>query len=355
MKRDGLKFLIIFLGFILFLPFVLSAPEGFSDPLQLFNAGADGLISANDSIVYRYGHYSINGANWTRYDLFGSVYSGDWLKNSVAASINLPAGTHYVLVYSCSLVNNQWNCHGDQWQIRTVTVNSTSTYNLIFEETVEGPTPFSTAHNIEIGDWDYALQYVTSPPAHKGNKSARFEIREDQPLVKDGKRAEVTIVKGSEGHITKEAWYSFAVYFPTEGYEYDHEREAINQWYQSGSPSTSIRTDDGRILFEVGNHPDFRERIDLAEIEKDVWYTVVMHFIHSYEGDGFVELWYDGQKLITRNGGNMYDNVLPKWKIGVYKAAFKYNTSYVDKRIIYFDTIRVGNENATYEDMDPNQ
>src|SRR5687768_10050677 len=65
--------------------------------------------------------------------------------------------------------------------------------NLIFHETFEGFEPFSTVHNKEIGDWDYALQYVDLP-VYAGMRSARFEIQHDQPLVAEGKRSEVTVL-----------------------------------------------------------------------------------------------------------------------------------------------------------------
>jgi hypothetical protein len=222
--------------------------------------------------------------------------------------------------------------------------------NLIFEETFEGAKPFSAVHTMEVGTWDYALQYVTNP-VYRGLKAARFEIREDQPLVKTGKRSEVTVVKGAEGDITKNTWYSFAAYFPTDGYEFDSEREVINQWYQDGSPATSLRTQKDRFLLETGNTPDSREKIDLGPIAKDTWHEFVFHFIHSHGSDGLIEVWHNGKKVLTHKGGNMYDNVLPKWKIGLYKSAFKYGTSDVDRRVIYFDNIRVGNEKATYADM----
>ncbi|MEX2232400.1 MAG: hypothetical protein WD824_09585 [Cyclobacteriaceae bacterium] len=71
-----------------------------------------------------------------------------------------------------------------------------ATMNFIYKETMEGLIPFSTAHDLDVGDWDYALQFVKAP-YFRGLKSARFEIREDQLLVANGKRSEVTIVKGS--------------------------------------------------------------------------------------------------------------------------------------------------------------
>ena len=64
---------------------------------------------------------------------------------------------------------------------------------------------------------------------------------------------------------------------------------------------------------------------------------------------------FNGNKIITHKGGNMYDDVLPKWKIGLYKTAFEKETSDVDRRIIFFDNIRVGNEKATYNQMRPDR
>ena len=229
---------------------------------------------------------------------------------------------------------------------------STHAPYLIYEETMESSDPFATAHSWDIGSWDYALQFVDTP-VYAGLRSARFEIRIDQPLVSDGIRSEITIVKGADGEIGKETWYSFAVYFPTIGYEYDDTREIINQWYQDGSPATSIRTQRDHIILESGNSRTTRRQYAIAPIEKDKWHTVVLHFIHSYDSDGLIELWYDGEKNLTIHGGNMYDSVLPKWKIGLYKSSFKDGSSDVTSRIIYFDNVRVGNQRSTYDLMAP--
>ena len=137
------------------------------------------------------------------------------------------------------------------------------------------------------------------------------------------------------------------------GYEYDDKREAINQWYQNGSPATSIRTEEDRIYLVTGNELDTKKEIDIGPITKDIWHTFVIHFIHSHYSDGLIELWHNGNKIITHMGGNMYDDVLPKWKIGLYKTAFEKGTSDVNRRIIFFDNIKVGNENAAYDEMIP--
>lgn len=222
--------------------------------------------------------------------------------------------------------------------------------HLLYEETFEGPRPFSTAHLVETGAWPYALQFVQQP-VFQGKKAARFEIRKEQPLVKNGKRSEVCIVKGRDGGIGREAWYSFMVYCPSAGYEFDRDREVISQWYQKGSPAMSLRTHRDAFLLEAGNRSDNRQRYDLGRIAKDEWTEFVLHVVHSSREDGLVEVWRDQKKILTVAGGNMYDSFLPKWKIGLYKAGFKNNTSQVSKRVIYFDNIRVGSAQARLRDM----
>ena len=222
---------------------------------------------------------------------------------------------------------------------------------VIINETFEGSLFFQNIYALETGKWPYAVKQTDSL-AFRGKKSVRFEIRENQPLVKNGKRAEAVIIKNLP---SREMWYSFAVLFPAQGFEPDNQREVINQWYQSGTPSASLRIKDDTLLLEYGSSPETRLRESIANITKNEWHQVVVHFVHSAFNDGLVEVWYDGEKKISKHGGNMYDTSLPKWKIGLYKASFKHGTSDVSRRIIFFDNIRVGDKRATYEMMRPDR
>ncbi len=222
---------------------------------------------------------------------------------------------------------------------------------IIYSESFESAQPFSTAYNMETGDWDYALSYPGGN-AYSGEKSARFEIREDQPLIADGKRSEVVVIKGSEGKLAKNAWYSFAVRFPENGYEYDHEHDVISQWSEDGSP-VRLLTQKDSIFIEVGSEKGMKQEFFVAAIEKDVWHEVVIHIYHSHEADGILELWYDRERKVDFHGGNMYTSMLPKWKVGIYKPAYSEGTADVYRRIIFFDNIKVGDPNCTYEKMNP--
>ena len=230
--------------------------------------------------------------------------------------------------------------------------SSARSANLIYEETMEGSKPFSTANSTSsVGKQSYSLTYVNNP-VFTGSKAARIELRDSDPLVSTGKRVEVTPVNGSEGDITKDTWYSWAQFLPTD-YAKDKEPEVINQWFQGESPATAVRIKDDHYWLHTGNtlSPDNRKYIDLGAVSKGQWTQFAFHFIHSNGSDGLIEVYRNGTKILTHKGGNMYKGDLPKWKVGIYKSAFKYGTSQVSKRVLYYDDIRVGNANATLADM----
>lgn len=222
--------------------------------------------------------------------------------------------------------------------------------NLIFHETFEGPEPFSSVHNKEVGDWDYALQYVDTV-VYDGNLSARFEIRDDQPLVAQGRRSEVTIIMGTNGQLTKKAWYSFAVYFPA-SFASDTTYDVISQWYHQGSPVRLLVKRD-RFLIDVGCETESKEKMFVGDLTRDTWHEFVFHFVHSASQDGYMSIWHNGKQKVERSGCNLYGESLPKWKVGIYKFSFEVGTSLVKNRVVFFDNIKIGNENARYRDMEP--
>lgn len=215
---------------------------------------------------------------------------------------------------------------------------------IIYEETFEGAKPFSGAHSVETGT-EHALKIVPKP-GNPGNHAARFELRDSDPLVKRGTRAEVTIVKGEEGHINEDTWYAFEVYLPSEGFVDEEDTDLINQWHQDGFATTSIRVKNGRFQLKTGPSIKNMTTLDLEAAQKDVWHSFVIHFIHSTKEDGLIELWLNDEKVLTHKGGNMYEGLLPKWKIGIYKSTWNDEKTTTDVRILYYDNIKVGNDQA---------
>jgi Polysaccharide lyase len=253
--------------------------------------------------------------------------------------------------------------------------------NLIYEETFEGPSFFPLSgkgsdkvHSIENCNLDWTLSVVTQP-VFRGKKACRFEIRKNQPLVGISKRirSEVVIIKADDDdRFTSEMWYSFAVLFPTVGFEYDDKRDCINQWFEDGSRETTLRVEKDKAYLEVTpalgsatmmkydlfsmNRGMKGDITSFISIPKNRWHEFVFHFIHSKKENGLIEVWRDGIKIHHINGPNIHLK-LPKWKIGLYKTSFQDNPSKPDKvsalnsRVIYFDNIRVGKASASLPDM----
>jgi hypothetical protein len=204
----------------------------------------------------------------------------------------------------------------------------------------------------------------------RGQKVARFKLKDSDPMISKGTRAEVTVVKDA---VQKEMWYAFAAYFPSDGYAYDTQGEIISQWHQLAdthlgempqSPATYLSTSKDRFILDTGFNkdqvaaevnPDSRRTLDLGPVTKDTWHEFVFHLVHSFKSDGLLEVWHNGTKRLSLRGGNMYNNQdMPKWKLGIYKWKWNQNRSTdTRKRIIYFDNIRVGNALATLAQMSP--
>ena len=194
--------------------------------------------------------------------------------------------------------------------------------------------------------------------------------------------------KGKHGVIGAEYWYSFRIFFPKE-WKFDQEREIIAQWH--GMPDFELgenwRNPPISLMIGTGQsgvgknyflvvHADskeltpdkrglgrytFNREEDLGSIISDLgkWTEWVFHIKWSYKDDGFLIVWKDGEKALDfKKLPNCFNDKLgPYFHFGVYKWPWKegganYKPPYgIDERILYFDDIRIGGENATYNDV----
>jgi hypothetical protein len=222
--------------------------------------------------------------------------------------------------------------------------------NIIYQETAEGSTIFSSYVSKQTTT-KYGIT-IADTPVYSGAKSARFELRDGDPLNNNGTRAEITFPT-----ITNlNRWYSFALYFPAAAYKYDRKDEVITQWHQGGgaTPALCLRTKKDRLYLRIMGDI----WVDLGAIDKDKWHSYVMHIVHSSGSSGIVDMWRDDVKILSRTGPNMYKvgNTYknPNLKLGIYKSAWNGSeTSDTKLRVLYFDEIRLGNEKASYLEMVP--
>ncbi|MBO9204279.1 MULTISPECIES: polysaccharide lyase [Niastella] len=231
-----------------------------------------------------------------------------------------------------------------------VSTKSTSSGNIIWQEDAEGSSFINTLCTVQTAT-TYGITQSTNQ-VFNGTKSARFELRDTDPESHSGTRAEISFPTPT----TNNFWYSYALYMPSAQYKDEAEDEVISQWHGGGgiTPAISIRVSNGRLSMRT---PD-DARTDLGVIEKDKWHTYVYHIIHSSGSDGLIEIWKDGQKIVTRKGASMYaitgDFHLPNWKMGIYKSDWNgTKTTSTNLRVLYFDDIKYANATATYNQMLP--
>lgn len=231
----------------------------------------------------------------------------------------------------------------------TVIDNSLPRKNPIdFFEDFEKETYFDKIHRQFPEDHSFA---VVDSPVYSGKYSGKFELRYgDKRATKTGRRSEVLFPELPN----KERWYSFMVYFPSNDYMDDKDSELISQWHNCcGTPTVGFRNKDGRLLILIGFDRKMRvsqwTNFDLGRIPKDNWQEFVFHIIHSETNEGLVEVWQNGKQVVKHFGPNMEKgSELPRWKIGIYKSTWDDRPTSVNKRVIYFDNIKVGNQLADF-------
>jgi len=96
---------------------------------------------------------------------------------------------------------------------------------------------------------------------------------------------------------------------------------------------------------------------DAGPVTKGVWVDWVIYAQWSYNSDGVLKVWKDGQLVVDRNGyANAYnDTEYPeniKW--GSYKSWWTVQSPNTgDVLMLYFDSIKVGDENSSFDEVAP--
>jgi hypothetical protein len=274
---------------------------------------------------------------------------GNWLRrNQRVLSVSLLLAT----LAACQKNVDKPNLNDAAASEEQASTQATSGGNIIWQENADGSSFLTGGLKLSI---QTATSYgITASTTHafSGTKSARFEVRDTDPESHSGTRAEISFPMET----TNNYWYSYALYMPSDQYKDEANDEVISQWHQGGgtSPGICMNVTNGHLNMRT---PD-NTRTDLGAIEKDRWHTYVYHIIHSSGSDGLIEIWKDGQKIITRKGPSMYTLTngftMPNWKLGVYKSDWNgTKTTSTNQRVLYFDDIKYASAKATYNDVLP--
>jgi len=105
------------------------------------------------------------------------------------------------------------------------------------------------------------------------------------------------------------------------------------------------------------NTPDGQEVIDMGPQERGAWTDFVIRVRFSWGNDGYLQVWRNGQLVVSRLGQpNYYNNPEgPFLKIGFYKSQWLSQPSIVTTRTIYYDALRVFEGTNGYAIVAPGQ
>lgn len=201
-----------------------------------------------------------------------------------------------------------------------------------------------------------------SRPRREGQKALKITLNRNDPKVSGNSRAELKLGSVSLG---SEYTYRFSTFIPSHYRPDLNSLEIIAQWhgrpdFSKGenwrSPPLALmvvgdnlklyrRWDAGEVTPRGGGNPGPRggtETIDLGSVPRNRWVDWEFQIKWHYTSQGRLEVFKDGQLIVTKRGGNTYnDAVAPYFKIGLYKPGWKDKRSAVTRRELYFDRVAV--------------
>jgi hypothetical protein len=170
-------------------------------------------------------------------------------------------------------------------------------------------------------------------------------------------------------------WYGFGVYVDPAWQDStsDPNGAVLAQWHsnkdscdQVSYASVTIRYKETINSWIVKNDSDpnacstsssyKRQEWNVGTAKKGVWVDWVVYAKWSYQSDGRLKVWKDGQLVVDKTGPNKFNNTASKGflKWGVYKSWWGSKTpASSDKLIAYFDNLKVGDANSSYQEVAP--
>jgi hypothetical protein len=211
---------------------------------------------------------------------------------------------------------------------------------------------------------------VVDEPARAGDHSMRFEWRrENSGEGNTSKKAHLWAPMTPEPSV--ERWWGFSMYVPSDGGQADSKGEILVQWHgvpdfdlgegyrnpimtvgqREGNLVTSFKYDERRVTPDKFRDWDYTTT-KLGPTPYDRWIDFVFHVKWGPTGGGLVEVWMDGEQVVDKHDVKVGFNDAkgPYLGFGIYKWP---GDSDHERRVVYFDEIRKGDETAGFEDVAP--
>ncbi|EOR94094.1 hypothetical protein ADIARSV_2707 [Arcticibacter svalbardensis MN12-7] len=235
--------------------------------------------------------------------------------------------------------------------------------HLLFDCEFEELNCLSMWNNQEKG-FSYSILKSDSI-AKTGKFSVRMELNKTFSTQTNIINAELTLKPESQAKY--ERWYGLSVFF-SKHYVPDNQGESILQWV--GYPDFDLgetyrgatiycQSKNGRLYLivqwakdSVNIKPDGIKEIDLGPYIINSWNDLVFHIKSTWEEDGLIEVWRNKVLVAKYKGPNCSNDKKGSYlKLGLWKTSW--TPSITSKRTIFYDDIRIGDEQASYSDVAP--
>ena len=208
---------------------------------------------------------------------------------------------------------------------------------------------FETKDISQWGSVDGVASHLTivSSPVRQGTSALRVELHQ-QDFASNGNRDE--LVRNDADTEGMDRYYAWSTMFDA-SYPSENKWQVFTQWHHSGccgSPPLEFDV-QGETISLDRNPPNNSGTVAIwsAPLVRGVWHDFAMHVIWSSNPDlGFIELWYDGQKVIDGKAvQTLFPGMVNYLKQGLYR-----DSTISAVGIVYHDGMTMG---TTLADVAP--
>lgn len=230
-----------------------------------------------------------------------------------------------------------------------------SSQNLIFQGTFEEANSLNDLY-LEKANENSITR--SSEQVRGGSNAVKFILNKTDADVADSKRSEAVLEVQEMPKF--ERWYGMSIFLPS-SYVAEPVEEAVFQWHAinlvdldsvlMNNAAIAMYTKNGK--WELGMK--YGGTFDMGVYDTNVWTDWVIHVKFSAGPDGVFEIWKNGKLMLQRNGLNNYNDLKGNFfKIGIYKYGWAQGyPSTTTSRTLYYDEIKIGNENSSYAEVAP--
>ncbi len=237
-----------------------------------------------------------------------------------------------------------------------------------FEDSATGnpPTNQSSKKLANWGNCSGNCTIVTTEQARSGKKSLKTYLNRNKSSTSFRTEA---VPRGAARKPDKgvDYWYGFSTFIPNSHIPDYKAPDTIAQWHTATGHPVTLWVDGTDLVLAVRDENSGGiDRFELGPYKKNVWTDWVVHVKWSNKNDGLVELWKNGNKLVSHKGVNMLNEPGAGWlKLGLYKTVWRDNKrqfagqrfdANIVERVFYHDEVRIASgRNAKFSDVDPSR